>query len=90
MSLSHFIALKVFVFVYDSSVDSTEGEISSDLDQTKKMMENLNTIQISNLAFDCSWLMAPYDTSINALAQLNGPSLLNYIGFKNVTLWHDS
>ena len=34
--------------------------------------------------------MVPYDTSINALAQLNGPSLLNYIGFKNfhVTQWH--
>ena len=30
------------------------GEISSDLDGTKKMMENLNIIQISHLTFDCS------------------------------------
>ena len=30
------------------------GEISSDLDRTKKMMENLNIIQISHLTFDCS------------------------------------
>ena len=30
------------------------GEISSELDRTKKMMENLNIIQISHLTFDCS------------------------------------
>ena len=30
------------------------GEISSDLDRPKEAMENLNIIQISHLAFDCS------------------------------------
>ena len=44
------------------------GEISSDLDRTKKMMENLNIIQISHLTFDCSWLMVPYDISITGPA----------------------
>ena len=35
-------------------LDIATGEISSDLDRTKKMMENLNIIQISHLTFDCS------------------------------------
>ena len=37
-----------------SLVSGLTGEISSDLDRTKKMMENLNIIQISHLTFDCS------------------------------------
>ena len=44
------------------------GEISSDLDRTKKMMENLNIIRISHLTVDCSWLMVPYDISITGPA----------------------
>ena len=32
----------------------TSGEISSDLDRTKKMTENLNIIQMSHFTFDCS------------------------------------
>ena len=47
---------------------SIKGEISSDLDRRKKMMENLNIIQISHLTFDCSWLMVPYDISITGPA----------------------
>ena len=31
-----------------------EGEISSERDGTKKMMKNLNIIQISHLTFECS------------------------------------
>ena len=34
----------------------------------KTIMENLNTILISHLAFDCRLLMAPYDISINGPA----------------------
>ena len=30
------------------------GEISSERDGTKKMMKNLNIIQISHLTFECS------------------------------------
>ena len=43
---------------------SAEGEISSERDGTKKMMKNLNIIQISHLTFECSWLMVPYDILI--------------------------
>ena len=43
----------VLVF-YSTLVKVAIGEISSDLDGTKKIMENLNIIQISHLAFDCS------------------------------------
>ena len=38
---------------YDGDV-STTGEISSERDGTKKMMKNLNIIQISHLTFECS------------------------------------
>ena len=48
------------------------GEISSALDRPKEMMENLNIIQISHLAFDFNWLMVPYDISIK-WASLMGP-----------------
>ena len=48
------------------------GEISSALDRPKEMMENLNFIQISHLAFDFNWLMVPYDISIK-WASLMGP-----------------
>ena len=33
------------------------------------MMKNRDIIQISHLAFDCSWLMVPYDVSINGPAE---------------------
>ena len=64
----------VFRLKFELSYETTSfelapwGEISSDLDRTKKMMENLNIIQISHLTFDCSWLMVPYDISITGPA----------------------
>jgi hypothetical protein len=39
------------VFSFDVT---TAGEISSERDGTKKMMKNLNIIQISHLTFECS------------------------------------
>ena len=58
--------------------------LKSDTGWTKKMMEHLNIIQIRHLAFDCSWLIVPYDISIDGvLGQLNGPSLLYYSSFEN-------
>ena len=54
--------------IYGWTIKRVAGEISSDLDRTKKMMENLNIIQISHLAFDCSCLMVSYDISINGPA----------------------
>ena len=34
--------------------EAVTGEISSERDGTKKMMKNLNIIQISHLTFECS------------------------------------
>ena len=56
--------MKDFVVIFQKYVVVTVGEISSDLDGTKQMMENLNIIQISHLTFECSWLMVPYDILI--------------------------
>ena len=38
----------------DDSNEDSMGEISSERDGTKKMMKNLNIIQISHLTFECS------------------------------------
>lgn len=38
----------------EAQLDLATGEISSERDGTKKMMKNLNIIQISHLTFECS------------------------------------
>ena len=50
LRVRNFFRLQILIFLLLSFI----GEISSDLDRTKKMMENLNIIQISHLTFDCS------------------------------------
>ena len=44
----------LLLYVTEIASQVISGEISSERDGTKKMMKNLNIIQISHLTFECS------------------------------------
>ena len=50
VSVNKDLGMKTKVFLFQKVM----GEISSERDGTKKMMKNLNIIQISHLTFECS------------------------------------